>query len=404
MGRITQKLKLGGVLLQRSRPGVAPDVPPSMMPRLAAMAGIAAIWSLVTVTPLFVTVGLQTQSDKPPLNTSDQLAAVRAWEPVTWDTQVTRKTPIPAVTTISPAFERPWLMDRWPTDTWETQYTRKVPIPDRHDPPAYSFPLLVDRWPQPEWPSQTTLKVNPYRTDNPVTKTRADGVVLQWPPLDWSTQVTLKTPIPNVVVAQPATPYVPELASPIWLWPQAEWPTQVTLKTPIPDRHDPPAWSDASSQPITQWEPTTWTLPVSRYTPVLPVVVAPDNPPADSRHTTLMGLVGTWPQDNWPAQRSVFSSQSGLVVASTIAYTRDRIALDASWVSTWYEQPKRILSVNPAQVDNPPMGQRLWLHQVQALWIPLPHDAITHAIVLTPSGPVVVNTTIPRLMMMGLGS
>jgi hypothetical protein len=382
---------------------------PSTALRNAIMGGVLATWSLVAVTPLFATVGYQTRVDNPPPKTDHRQAVIRVWEPTTWDTQYTRKTPIPD--------RHDWVQQKpgtspavalWPQNDWPSQTTEKAPIPDRHDPAAYSFPLLVDRWPQPDWP----------------------------------TQVTLKTPIPDAVIAPSSVPYVPELAAPVWMWPQPDWPTQVTLKTPIPDRHDPAAWSDATSQPIAQWEPTTWTIPGQRYTPIPTVVVAGDQPPArvlnyatidrwnavtlstlqgtvglqdgptvgpadnppprdplithiydqweprplqavwfnriidlssliPSSLDTLYGIVSTWKEADYPQPRRAVVTPSGPAIVPQQAFTRQAAGPITLWtIPEWDSQTTRKTPI-PDVHDNPPFTSRHPNFDIIATcWIP----------------------------------
>jgi hypothetical protein len=317
------------------------------MGRQVALAGIVAAWSLVVATPLFATVGLQTQVDRPPTRLEDtRQAVVRTWVPQTWDAQRATFAPDKTVATVAgpPPYTRLWLNDRWPEVTWDAQRVRQTPIPDRHDPPAYSFPLLVDRWPQPEWPTHITRKTPipdavvvagtpfvrqylqdrwpPLDWDSQTTKKtpipdQHDRAAFsfplltdRWPQSDWDTQQTRKAPIPNAVILLPQIPYSLAPASPILLWPQPDWPSQVTRKSPIPDRHDPPAYS----APL---------------------------------------LVDRWPQLTWESQQN----------------------------------QKQIQEFVAPQIDNPPGGQRLWLMPIVASWDPGPPQPIVRRVVWTPDGP-----------------
>ena len=92
---------------------------PSTFRRNLIVTGIAAAWSLAVVMPLFATVGYQTQVDAPPPKADKQQAIVRMWEPPTWDTQVTRKAPIPNAVVATTPFSRPayQALTAWNTTT-----------------------------------------------------------------------------------------------------------------------------------------------------------------------------------------------------------------------------------------------------------------------------------------------
>ena len=445
--------------------------PPSIMGRVVAMAGIAAAWSLVLAAPVFATVGLQTQSDNPPPKTYTNQAIVRMWEPPTWDTQVTRKAPIPLsvsqapfsraayqsltawdTSTVLPLWQTVGLQTQvdtpqpktdkqyasvriWEPTTWDTQVTRKAPIPDRHDAAPFFRPLLVDRWPQPEWdtqqtrktpipnrydwvqrslesarpitlwpqpewPSQTTPKspiataatqtpfsrpayqvltawdastVLPlwktvgYQTqvDAPLPKTdKQQGVVSLWPTPDWPSQTSRKSPIPDVVVVT-TTPFSRLAASPISTWPQPDWDTQRTRKTPIPDRHDAAAFSRPAYQALTAWDTTT-ILPLwsTVGTQDGPTVGPSDNPPPDKR-TWMSNVQQTW--EPRPLQAVWFNILIDLSVRPHDKRLWMPTVQEAWQPGPWDTQYTRKAPI-PDRHDAPPFRQRPWLLPVVQTW------------------------------------
>lgn len=504
---LLNKFKVGPSPRNTPSPSITDSVPPPPLNRAIQVGVAIASWAMV-VTPLFASVSLQQTVTPPPVTQRVVQATVhQSWA--------------------DPRLE------------WPTQYTKKTAIPDRHDVAAFGreSPRPISLWPQPEWDTQQTRKAPiPTRADLPPVR------VLQTTAIDRWNEITIVPLLSRVGLQDgppPSSPLVPlnrVASAPIPLWPQADWDSQRTRRTPIPDRHDAAASSDASTQPIAQWEPTTWTLPPRRTVPIPPLVLPGDQPPprvlnafildrwneiglapiwkplgmqdgpalsnappvvsrqslltilstsweppaplqqretvvlpsgpppqADNppprqprleylssqwdvptlqpvwgsrlidlsvffvptNRALLYKIVSSWVPLDYPQPRLPVVTASGPPPPPFVPYVRDRIAVDLSWVSTWYEQPKRVLFVNPAQTDTPPFnsrhpnldiiamawippdpafqeskpfinpaqidlppfGQRLWMTPLLTLWEPLPPQPIVRLPVVTPSGP-----------------
>jgi hypothetical protein len=370
--------------------------PPSS--RAAFMAGVVAVWSLVTVTPLFATVGLQTQVDNPPPRGPEEnhQAIVRIWQPPTWDTQRAQfapdKTPTVAPTVVP--FAREDIAGRWAEQTWDTQYTKKLASTG---PEVYPMPHTdagwksVSLWPQNDWSTQQTRKVSatgPEVYTMPKTD-HGQGVIQIWPQNEWPTQVTKKVAYTGPEV-YPA-PHTDSGQRVIAIWPQNDWPTQVTTKlTSSGPNAFPVPRTQGEQELIRSWPQPEWDTQTTRKTPIPDVVVAGDAPPVRAiiapiyarwHDTTIQPLFGAagyqdgpsvGPADNPPQQyprigsiyqhwepRQLQAVWSNRVIdlSALIPSSRDTLyAVVSTWVEPEYTQPRRtrVTASGPAVVSVPP--------------------------------------------------
>lgn len=218
---------------------VAPDAPP-LAHRLGA---IWTQWDTLTTQPLWQTSGYQDGAvANPPFRSVDAQAL---WE--------------------------------WPQSAWDSQTTRKAPIPDVHEsaPPLRSSSAPIALWPPLEWASQSA-KHTPIPAESlaSVPFSRASSVPgTLWPLVEWSTQATRKLVqgVPPVTNPTPRSPFLSHI------YPQWEftWGTQTTRKTAIPDVHDAPTPRTLAVQTtIALWSALDWPAQQTRHAPI-PDAVAP---------------------------------------------------------------------------------------------------------------------------------
>lgn len=426
-GKGPSKNNLGfkGPILKRS-PGFnntfAPPPPP--MNRMIQVGVAIASWSLVAVTPLFATVGLQTQIDNPPVRQEDtRQAVVRLWEPTTWDSQRAKFTPDKAnsadpVTFIP--YKRQSFVDQWtpldwptqrtknipttgpevypmphtdagwrsvslwPQDEWPTQYTRKV---STTGPELFPMPKtdhgqgIIQTWPQNEWPSQFTRKVSTTGPEvYPVSRTQwGQNIIRSWPQDQWDTQVTRKVPIPNAIAIPGQVPFARQ-----WLfelWPQPEWDTQTTRKTPIPDAIVAPG-QVSFERPwlFDRWPQPEWESQQTRKSPIPTVVPAGDAPPI---RTISFPIYDKWYDISVLPAFKAAGYQDGPTVGQAdnppFSSRHDTVNLLARlWPQPeWPSQhaPPFTISGPGPQVDNPPPRHSA-IENIYTQWEPRPLHAV----------------------------
>lgn len=264
-------------------------IPPVGAPPLAPHRAFVEIdrWSTVVPIPLWQTFGTQSSTpivnNPPPTNNSLDLL-VGTWPQSAWDTQVTRKTPIPDVPAVPfsrIAFQG---IDRWESLTWDTQITRKTPIPsvapqvDNPPPRTISYPIY-DRW-----------------FNRPT-----QGL--------WQTLGYYNGPTVGPADNPPPKRYPWDIIGVSWI----ERPLQAVWMSRIIDLSVP-------NLPTRAWLPMvleSWHLSTPFYQPKRPVVTPSgilviDNPPFSSRRSQLPVFDTNWPQPAWPAQRAPFQVQPGI--------------------------------------------------------------------------------------------
>lgn len=259
-------------------------------------------WSTVVPIPLWQTFGTQSSTpavNNPPPTNNNIDALVGTWSQPAWDTQVTRKTPIPNVPAVPfsrVAFQG---IDRWDSLSWDTQTTRKTPIasvaPQVDNPPprTISYPIY-DRW-----------------FNRPT-----QGL--------WQTLGYYNGPTVGPADNPPPKRYPWDVIGVSWI----ERPLQAVWMSRIIDLSVP-------NLPTRAWLPMvleSWHLSTPFYQPKRPVVTPSgvlviDNPPFSSRRPQLPAYDANWPQPAWPAQRTPFLVQPG-VDLPPISVTIQRRHLD----------------------------------------------------------------------------
>lgn len=303
------------LILQSNADGGASQ--PSTARRSALMTSvIAAAWSLVVATPLFATVGLQTQIDNPPTRLEDKRqAVVRIWEPTTWNAQRAKFAPDKSAPVTGVPFVREDIAGRWAELTWDIPQPRKAPIPDAVVVAAqvpFKRPSFVDQWTPSDWQTQYTRKVS---TAGPelFTMPHADAgwkSIALWPQDQWDTQAIRKTPIPDAVVAPGQVPSVRA-----WLydrWPQPGWasqqapPSAISGPGPQVDSHPP---RNNIYAIVSAWPEPDYQRPrLAKVTPSGPAVG--NQQPAFTR-PHLVVVLQSWDQATQIRQRRAVVLESG---------------------------------------------------------------------------------------------
>lgn len=151
-----------------------------------------------------------------------------AWQPLTvtplWTSQGTQDAPTPLVYTDQSA--QPIAL--WTPLTWETQQTRKTPIPDASAAPT-SVPF-------------SRASSFPIRT---------------WEPVEWTVPSIMHAPIPDASAAPANVPFSRVSSTPIRLWSPADWTVQRTTQgIPLTVSDAPPfgrrLWT---ATVLSSWEP-----------------------------------------------------------------------------------------------------------------------------------------------------
>jgi hypothetical protein len=368
--------------------------PPSdYVRRQAVTAGIIASWSLVVAVPLFAAVGFQSEISVPPVRTdpSHQLVYPQ-WTPPPWDTQYTRKFPVPTPDFVPRVLTSSSPIALWPQPDWPAQTTLKTPIPDAvaaDNPPIRGVSpwTAISQWPQPDWPSQTTKKTAIPNVPLVAKKAYPWAAISRW---DMTIPVPLSstygTQSSAVVISQP-TPYRNHTNTLVGTWPQPTWGTQVTRKTVIPDVPLVP-FSRAAFQGIDRWDPLIWDTQVTRKFPVPSQAEQVDNPPPYNidyqvyNHWFNRPITALWQPLNFRDGPSVAPPGDQPPVRSN---TMEDIH------STWIPPaPQPVFGWRLINTPFIPHINRAWLFTVHDAWMPPWYDTRRRP-VFTPSGVIVIN-------------